>query len=73
MYWADSFDPLQKDKNKSLPRLLLIDIWFAGVADTADKLMPVLLLLAVNYRRVIVSGDKLIAGVMETMKIGNKA
>jgi hypothetical protein len=48
---------------------------YACVADNADKLTPELLLPspAVNYAGAFVTSDKLIAGVMESMKIQNKA
>jgi hypothetical protein len=56
----------------------------AGVADKGNNLSRVLLLPAINYRRcqcyrrfitagVIVTSDKLIAGVMGSMKIRNRA
>jgi hypothetical protein len=59
--------------------------FIAGVADTGDKLSPALLLPTINYHRCscywrvanivagVVTGDKLIAGVMESMKIWYKA
>jgi hypothetical protein len=45
----------------------------AGDVDTSDKLLPVSLLLAINYVSVVVTGDESIATVMESMKIHNKA
>jgi hypothetical protein len=46
----------------------------AGFVVTHDKLWPVLLLLAIYYRHgVVVIGEKLIAGIMELIKIHDKA
>jgi hypothetical protein len=46
----------------------------AGVVVTHDKLSPMLLLLAIYYRHgVVVIGEKLITGIMELMKIHDKA
>ncbi len=57
--------------------------FIAGAIDTGDKLSPVLLLPAINYRLyrcyrrliiagVVVTGVKVIAGVMESRKFGTR-